>query len=133
MQMRHRKIVCFIVAVFMIVSVVKVVHIDDTQAAEVVDSVDCSASAFLSRDMLEVNSQLCTTEMLGSRNIVSHIRVGRRWTVTNFIRISHIFLGNRTESRYLSYSPFTMISQDISKLNCEGILMSYIHNQDGEK
>ena len=133
MQTRHRRAMCFLMVIFMLFSVVKVATIDDAYAAEKETSVECLASSILSRDMVAPNSQLCTAEMLGSRTIVSHIRVGRRLLISNLSKISHIFMGNDIDCHCLSDGPYANALQDICKLDCEGILMNYIHNQDGEK
>ena len=79
------------------------------------------------------NSEICTVELLGMRNLARFIRNERRTFSQNDVRWIHVLCCLDNHGSRASGNHETQENQDNFILFSDIVIVDYIHNQDGQK
>lgn len=79
------------------------------------------------------NSEICTVELLGMRNLARFVRNERRTFSQNDVRWIHVLCCLDNHGSQASGNHETQENQDNFILFSDIVIVDYIHNQDGQK
>lgn len=131
MNNRDISIICIILIFCMLFSVIGMKQIP--YSVNECKSVTSNVQQIKRLDVISVDSEICTTEMLGVRTVVHFTNEFKTSYGQTFIKMSVILLYVNSYIQCISELYHRIQWDMIPKLYIDVIILDFIHNKDGEK
>lgn len=134
MQNKKCRVICLILALFVMISCIEILDVNHQYNMQDCDVINrYSAATVTLYDPITTNSEICTMEMLGTKNASRFVRVEKRTSYSVYIKISDIMLCNPEIEDCSSKIYKTLISDNLQISSADIAIVDYIHSTDGEK
>lgn len=132
-QSNKKRVLCLVLAFFMMFSCIEIFQDNTTYNMKHCNVVNRYSALVTLYDPITTNAEICSLEMLGTRNSARFVRLEKRSSSSTYIKESQVFLSIH-EIEGCNTNVYSFVNSDAPQVSFgDTVIVDYIHNQDGEK